>query len=76
MLEVQLLTNQIRNYTLTEIQIDAVDSYIAESINEIALAIGEDKKAKLVSTDFLPAVSPETCQRCAYRSICWEVIDD
>lgn len=73
LLEVQLLTNQIRDYTLTEMQVDTVDAYIAESINEIMLAIGEDGKDKLVPADFLPAISPETCQRCAYRSMCWEV---
>lgn len=70
--EVQLLTNKIRRYQLDELQITEIDRFIAESISEMQLIVGEQKKANLSPTEFLTAYSPETCQFCNYQSLCWE----
>jgi hypothetical protein len=70
--EVQLLTNRIRRYELGDEDETAVDSYIAESVTEMLLAI-EGKKGKEVNVIELPvASSPDACQRCPYRKLCWE----
>lgn len=71
-IEAQLLTNQIREYELSQESIEATESYIAKSAYDISLVIGSGKKSHLEPLDFDTTCSPETCQRCAYKSICWE----
>lgn len=70
--EAQLLTNQIRRYELNETRITEIDTFIAESISEMQLIVGDAKKPTLDPMVFLTTSSPETCQCCNYRSICWE----
>lgn len=70
--EAQLLTNQIRRYELNETRITEIDTFIAESIIEMQLIVGDAKKSTLAPTDFSTASSPETCQCCNYQSMCWE----
>ncbi|GJD19897.1 hypothetical protein RIVM261_048530 [Rivularia sp. IAM M-261] len=71
-LEVQLLTNQIRQYTLDDYRISEIETYMGESITEMQLLVQNvKKKAMLDPLEFLAAQSPETCQRCNYQSLCW-----
>ncbi|HEY9853864.1 MAG TPA: PD-(D/E)XK nuclease family protein [Leptolyngbyaceae cyanobacterium] len=70
--EIQLLKNKIRSYKLDEMRIAEIDNFIAESISTIKLILGDAKKSTVNPQNLLPASSPEICQSCNYRSICWE----
>jgi hypothetical protein len=70
--EAQLLTNQLREYDLDEMRIAEIDTFIAESISEMQLLIGDTKKSSLNPAELLTTFSPETCQCCNYQSMCWE----
>ena len=74
--EVQLLTGRIREYRLSEEEAVRAENYIAESVTQIALSMNGVPKTELQAKDFPPAFSPDTCQRCSYRRICWEETDD
>jgi hypothetical protein len=69
--EIQLLTNRIRRYELNETRIAEIDTFIAESISEMQLIVGDTKKSKLDPMELLTTSSPETCQCCNYQSMCW-----
>lgn len=73
LLEIQLLSTQERSYTLTQPDINAVETYIVTSHMEMMLASDGDPK-KLTMSDFPTAGRPETCQRCCFRSLCWKRI--
>lgn len=69
--EVQLLTNQQRHYQLTDADIDGVSNYMARSALNMELAI--DPADGAISVFDLPVTSnPDECQRCPFRSMCWE----
>ncbi len=70
--EVQLLTNVVRQYPLEEEQIIEAEEYMISSAYEIACLIEGKKYADLSIEDFRIATYAETCQRCAFRAICWE----
>jgi hypothetical protein len=70
--EAQLLTNQIREYALSEDDVDRADSYIAESITQMSWATEGRKGKDLQATDLPVASSPDICQRCCFRKLCWE----
>lgn len=70
--EVQLLTNRLRHYTLGEDDEDLVDGYIAESVTQMLCATEGKKGKDLLATDFPTTSSPDACQRCPYRKLCWE----
>lgn len=74
--EVQLLTGQIREYRLSEEEAVRAENYIAESVTQIALSMNGLARTDLQATDFPTTFSPDTCQRCSYRRICWEEPDD
>lgn len=70
MSEVQLLTNKIRDYTLTDEDTTKIDSYITESSNQMLLAIRGRSNTQLKPSDFTTTIYPDNCQRCAFRSLC------
>jgi hypothetical protein len=70
--EAQLLTNQVRRYSLSEEDAERADAYIAQSVTLMLLATEGRKGVELEATDFPVAASPEICQRCPYRKLCWE----
>jgi hypothetical protein len=70
--EAQLLTNQVRRYSLSEEDVDRADVYIAQSVTLMLLATEGRKNNELEAADFPVATSPEVCQRCPYRKLCWE----
>ncbi|MEN4012457.1 MAG: PD-(D/E)XK nuclease family protein [Bellilinea sp.] len=72
LLEVQLLTRQLRHYELTESDVEAVLSYIVMSAREMDLATTPFDGQVLTLVDFSTTANPEECQRCSFRSLCWE----
>jgi hypothetical protein len=74
LLEVQLLKGTIRPHRLTEEQFRRVDAYIAQSTESMLLAMAEmnGSAASLPATDFPTTRYASVCERCAYRSLCWE----
>jgi hypothetical protein len=70
--EVQLLKNQIRQAIPSKEDIENADAYIAESVSLIALTMDGHERGELRPEDFLTTSYPETCQKCCYRSLCWE----
>lgn len=73
LLEVQLLTNRQREYTLSELDVEDIDSYIAETATAMVLANGENGKGPPRPFDYPVTQFPETCRRCPFRAQCWEV---
>lgn len=70
--EAQLLTNAVREHSLDEGQIDEAEEYIGSSSYEIACLTDGGAYADLRREDFRTAAYAESCQRCAFRAICWE----
>ncbi len=70
--EIQLLKKKIRSYELDETRIAEIDNFIAESISAMKIIVGNDKKSTVDPQNLLPSFSPEACQTCNFRSICWE----
>lgn len=74
--EAQLLTKKLRAYALSEMDIDEVEAYIAESATQMLLATGGAPNGQLRPVDFPATDFPEVCEQCPYRSLCWEKVDD
>lgn len=72
LLEAQLLTDLVREHKLDEQHIEEAEEYIATSAYEIACLTEGKKYSDLTPDDFQLAFHGETCQRCAFRSICWD----
>jgi hypothetical protein len=72
LIEVQLITGHVRSFRLTPDELDRIEAYIAGSSTEMQLAANLDEQ-ELQPTDFPVAASPDSCQRCPYRMLCWEV---
>lgn len=72
LMEAQLLTKKLRQYSLTEEELDRSEAYIADSVTQILLTIGEQDRTQLKGEDFRVTSSPDNCGRCAFRGICWE----
>lgn len=72
LLEVQLLTNQQREYALSDLDVEEIDSYIAETATAMILADGENGKGPPRPFDYPVTQYPEVCQRCPFRAPCWE----
>ncbi len=70
--EAQLLTNQVRRFTLTDHDVDRANAHIAQSVTEMLLAIGDRERGQLQATDFPVAADPDVCRRCPFRRLCWE----
>jgi hypothetical protein len=72
LLEAQLLTASLREHRVEQDHIDEAEEYIISSACEMSSLVDGRKYPDLKPDDFLPAVRAETCQRCSFRSICWE----
>lgn len=72
LLEVQLLTNQQREYVLSDIDVEEIDCYIAETATAMILADGENGKGPPRPFDYPVTLYPEACQKCPFRAPCWE----
>lgn len=72
LLEVQLLTNHQRPYTLTKDDIYELESYITETAMLMQLAISAPEGERLTPLGFPTTHYPETCASCSFPKICWE----
>lgn len=70
LVEVQLLRSEIREYRLTQLDIDDTEDYVERSATEMALAFGEEDNYG--PFDFPSTDNPDVCSHCSYRSLCWE----
>jgi hypothetical protein len=72
LLEAQLLTEAAREHRVDEDEITEAEEYMISSAYEIS-CLTEGKKYKdLSAEDFQTARHAESCQRCPFRTICWE----
>lgn len=71
LVEVQLLKNQVRRFTLQEEELEAAEGYIAESVTEMLLSVAGRKAQQLSPEDFSVARFAATCQSCAFKGVCW-----
>jgi hypothetical protein len=71
LMEIQLLKNEVREYTLEPDELDRAEAYMAESITQISLATSGRGFGELCAEDFLVTQYPEACDRCNYTSVCW-----
>lgn len=76
LLEVQLLTGTIRSHRLEEEHIERADGYVASSAESMLIAVDglNGKAASLPVTDFPVTRYASVCERCPYRSLCWEMV--
>ncbi|SKA41293.1 PD-(D/E)XK nuclease superfamily protein [Enhydrobacter aerosaccus] len=72
LLEAQLLTGSLREHDLGDDEIIEAEEYMINSACEITSLTEGKKYAELSAEDFRVAHHAETCQRCAFRTICWE----
>ncbi|MBI4583221.1 MAG: PD-(D/E)XK nuclease family protein [Planctomycetes bacterium] len=71
LLEVQLLTGDVRFHTLSEADVHDADDFIAISASEMELACGGSNPKDLQPEDFPVASDPKACQTCAFKKLCW-----
>lgn len=72
MVEYQLLKNQQREYSLSSEDKADVYDYIFKSCIDIEGVVGGKKYDGLDVNQFQTANSPQQCQRCAFKRICWK----
>lgn len=70
--EAQLLTNVVRKHTFEEDQIVEAEEYMISSAYEMACLRDGKKYADHDIEDFRAANFAGACQRCGFRTICWE----
>jgi hypothetical protein len=72
LLEVQLLTGTSRQFVLDDADIIEAQNHVAETSNEMTLALGTDADGPPRLHDFESTYFPGLCERCSFRKICWE----
>lgn len=72
LIEVQLLTSQLREHALDEDDVGEVEDMIAESVARMTLALDGRKHPALTPADFPVTQWPENCAGCPFRRPCWE----
>ena len=74
LLEVQLLSRTIRSHQLEDEHFSRAEAYIAQSAEAMSLAADcfHSTSTSLDPYQYPVTYYPDTCQRCAYRSLCWE----
>lgn len=72
LIEFQLLKNQIREYSLSEADIADIEDYIFESITQMNTLTDGKKYDQLDINQFRTAYSPNICNRCGFKKVCWE----
>lgn len=70
--EVQLLTNKIRHYTVTEEYIERINDYIAGSMEIMKLKKCDFDFKELNIEDFEKTIQLDTCLNCQFKKICSE----
>lgn len=71
LLEVQLLTGDVRAHVISEPDVYEAEDFISISATEMELACGGRDPKDLQPEDFPVASDPKTCQLCPFRKLCW-----
>jgi hypothetical protein len=71
-LEVQLLTDRVREYRLSEADIDELEDTIVESYARMQLALGDGIIGAHDPFALPPTNYATTCETCNFRKPCWE----
>lgn len=71
LLEVQLLTGDIRAHKISETDVHDAEDFISISAMEMELACTGSDKKDLRPEDFPAASDPKTCQMCPFKKLCW-----
>jgi hypothetical protein len=72
--EVQLLKKTIREYQITEDDIDRVESKIIRTYEQMNAVISADEEPEIQFASLNPARYAETCETCEFQKICREVL--
>ncbi len=72
LLEAQLLTKKLRDYSLTVKDIEDAENYVSVTATQMWLALRSGLDGPTTYQDMAVTMYPDTCQRCSFRSICWE----
>lgn len=71
LVEVQLLTGDVRSHKATSTDIEEAEDFISVSLSEMQFACGDEGAARVKAEDFAVARDPRTCQLCSFRKLCW-----
>lgn len=76
LLEVQLLTGTLRRHSLSVEDLASVDAYISASVDSMLMAVDgvKGKIAEADPKDFPATRYANVCERCPYKSLCWETL--
>jgi hypothetical protein len=70
LLEVQLLTGQVKEHAVTEEDVQDAEDLISISADDMQLAVNNNPKA--ITPEALPsALEPSACQWCNFKTLCW-----
>jgi len=72
LLEVQLLSGETRQHTISDRDIYAIEDYIVQTADHIRTVSAQPAFRDLCAEDFAPAQFPSVCRSCNFRKICWE----
>jgi PD-(D/E)XK nuclease superfamily protein len=70
--EVQLIKNEVHDYTAVEDDIDESIDKLFDASERIRLACGEGADCDLRAEEFPPTPWPESCLRCSFKRLCLE----
>jgi len=72
LLEYQLLKNDQRDHSLDADNILEVEDYIFHSIMQIKREMEDKAKDELDVNKLRTAISPNVCEKCQFKKLCWE----
>lgn len=71
LIEFQLLKNVQRKYSITGDDVLDIEDYMFKSITEMKNLVGGREFSELDVNPFRTASSPQTCQTCQFKKLCW-----
>lgn len=74
LLEIQLLTGDIRAHRTSPADIEEAEDFISGSTSEMQFACGDENTVQLRPEDFPVTNDPRACQICPFRKLCWGVV--
>lgn len=74
LLEVQLLTGDVRVHRVSTADVEEAEDFISASAAEMLFACGDEDVAELRPEDFPVTNDPRTCQTCPFRKPCWGAV--
>ncbi len=74
LLEVQLLTGDVRVHQVSSSDIEDAEDFISASATEMQFVCSIEDTVEHGPKDIPAANDPRTCQTCTFRKLCWEVV--